>query len=101
MRAAEILERLSVAWKHGEHVDLAGVTCEGRLDLSGREIPGVDFSGATFPEGIDFSLIEKTTAPGYRMMQPTEPAALIAYLSSDEAAAINGAVIPIDYGITA
>jgi len=58
-------------------------------------------SHVTFPEGIDFSLVEKTTAPGYRMMQPEEPAALIAYLSSDEASAINGAIIPIDYGITA
>ena len=58
-------------------------------------------SDVDFPEGIDFELIEKTTAPDYRMMQPEEPAALIAFLSSDEAAAINGTVIPIDFGITA
>lgn len=54
-----------------------------------------------FPDGMDFDLVKKTTAPGYKMMDPSEPAALIAYLASDEAAAINGAVIPIDYGITA
>lgn len=53
-----------------------------------------------FPEGMDFELVKKTIAPDYKMMSPTEPAALIAYLSSDEANAINGAVIPIDYGIT-
>ena len=53
MRAAEIVERLSVPWQHGEHVDLAGIACEGRLDLSGRDLPGVDLSGATFPDGLD------------------------------------------------
>lgn len=55
----------------------------------------------SFPEGIDFGLIAKTMAVDNKMMKPTEPAALIAYLSSDEAAAINGAVIPIDHAITA
>lgn len=54
-----------------------------------------------FPEGMDDQLIAKTIAPGYQMLDPSEPAALIAYLSSDEAAGINGAVIPIDLGITA
>ncbi len=54
-----------------------------------------------FPEGIDFGLIAKTMAVDNKMMDPSEPAALIAYLSSDEATAINGAVIPIDHAITA
>jgi meso-butanediol dehydrogenase / (S,S)-butanediol dehydrogenase / diacetyl reductase len=53
-----------------------------------------------FPEGMDFKLIEKSIAPGNKMMDPSEPAGLIAFLSSDEAAAINGVVIPIDHGIT-
>ena len=54
-----------------------------------------------FPEGIDFGLIAKTMAVDNKMLTPEEPAALIAYLSSDEAAGINGAVIPIDHAITA
>lgn len=54
-----------------------------------------------FPDGMDFDLITKTIAPGNKMLDPSEPAALIAYLCSDEAAGINGAVIPIDHGITA
>jgi NAD(P)-dependent dehydrogenase (short-subunit alcohol dehydrogenase family) len=58
-------------------------------------------SDVVFPEGIDFELIKKTAAPGFRMMDPEEPAALIAFLSSDEASAINGVVVPIDFGITA
>ncbi|MGI8711476.1 MAG: SDR family oxidoreductase, partial [Acidimicrobiales bacterium] len=55
----------------------------------------------SFPEGIDFGLIAKTMAVDNKMLDPSEPAALIAYLSSDEAAGINGAVIPIDHAITA
>ena len=58
-------------------------------------------SDVVFPEGVDFELIKKTAAPGFRMMEPEEPAALIAFLSSDEASAINGVVVPIDFGITA
>jgi uncharacterized protein YjbI with pentapeptide repeats len=53
MRASEIAERLTAPWVHGEHVDLTGVTCKGRLDLAGRDLPGVDLSGAAFPDGID------------------------------------------------
>jgi NADP-dependent 3-hydroxy acid dehydrogenase YdfG len=55
----------------------------------------------TFPEGIDFELIKKSAAPDFKMMAPDQPAALIAFLCSDEAEAINGAVVPIDFGITA
>lgn len=65
---------------------------------------GVDtpMTGAVaFPEGIDFELIRKTMAVGNKMLSPTEPAALIAFLSSDEAAGINGAIVPIDHAVTA
>jgi NAD(P)-dependent dehydrogenase (short-subunit alcohol dehydrogenase family) len=34
------------------------------------------------------------------MIDPAEPAGLISFLSSDEAASINGTIIPIDHGIT-
>ena len=64
---------------------------------------GVDTPMTTtvdFPEGMDFKLIEKSIAPGNKMMSPSEPAGLIAFLSSDEAQAITGVVIPIDHGIT-
>lgn len=54
-----------------------------------------------FPEGIDFGLIAKTMAVDNKMMPPEDPAALIAFLSSDEAASINGAIIPIDHAVTA
>ena len=54
-----------------------------------------------FPEGIDFGLIAKTMAVDNKMLSPQDPAALIAFLSSDEASGINGAVIPIDHAVTA
>ena len=37
-------------------------------------------SDVDIPEGVDFELIKKTAAPDYRMLQPEEPAALIAFL---------------------
>jgi NAD(P)-dependent dehydrogenase (short-subunit alcohol dehydrogenase family) len=54
-----------------------------------------------FPEGIDFGLIAKTMAVDNKMLSPEDPAALIAFLLSDEAGGINGAVVPIDHAITA
>lgn len=53
-----------------------------------------------FPEGMDQKLIMKSIAPEYQMLAPESPAALIAFLSSDEAEGITGVVIPIDHGIT-
>jgi meso-butanediol dehydrogenase/(S,S)-butanediol dehydrogenase/diacetyl reductase len=53
-----------------------------------------------FPAGMDFKLIEKSIAPGNKMIDPSEPAGLISFLSSNEAASITGTVIPIDHGIT-
>jgi hypothetical protein len=52
MMAAEIRTRLSVPWRHGDCVDLAGIVCEDRLDLTGLSLTGVDFTGARFPGGI-------------------------------------------------
>ena len=54
-----------------------------------------------FPDEIDFGLIAKSMAVDNRMLAPEDPAALIAFLSSDEASGINGAVIPIDHAVTA
>jgi NAD(P)-dependent dehydrogenase (short-subunit alcohol dehydrogenase family) len=53
-----------------------------------------------WPDDIDFSLIRKTMAPDNHMLDPSEPAGLIAFLASDEAAGITGVVVPIDHGVT-
>lgn len=58
MTPAEIRERLTRPWCHGEAEDLAGVTVEGALDLTGLSLCGVDFRGATFRGGLK--------APGVR-----------------------------------
>lgn len=53
MTPQEIRDRLCVPWRHGQHVDLTGITCDGSLDLAGCVLTGVDFTGARFPQGID------------------------------------------------
>ncbi|MCU1350985.1 MAG: 3-oxoacyl-ACP reductase [Acidimicrobiales bacterium] len=53
-----------------------------------------------FPEDMDWTLLRKNTAPDNRMLQPSQPAGLIAFLASDEADGITGTVVPIDHGIT-
>jgi hypothetical protein len=52
MNPAEIRALLTRPWRHGEAVDLAGVTVEGPLDLTGLALCGVDFRGATFKGGL-------------------------------------------------
>ena len=54
----------------------------------------------SFPDEMDWSLIRKNTAPDNWMLEPSQPAGLIAFLASDEADGITGTVVPIDHGIT-
>ena len=51
------------------------------------------------PDGRGVLMRKAMTVNG-KSLTPDEPAALIAFLASDEAAAITGAVIPIDHGLT-
>ena len=53
-----------------------------------------------FPPDMDWKLVRKSMAPEDQMMSPDEPAALIAFLASDEAGSITGTVVPIDHGVT-
>ncbi|KUJ82727.1 hypothetical protein AVO45_18730 [Ruegeria marisrubri] len=53
MPAADIRARLAQPWRHGEHADFTGMTCDGLLDLRDMALAGVDFTGAHFPNGID------------------------------------------------
>jgi NAD(P)-dependent dehydrogenase (short-subunit alcohol dehydrogenase family) len=83
----------SLAWEYSK----AGIRVNA-IAPGGVETP---MTGTVeFPEGMDFDLIRKTTAHGFKMIKADEPAGLIAFLSSDEAASITGTVIPIDLGIT-
>ena len=53
-----------------------------------------------FPEGADMTLIQKMM-PLVPLAEPEEIAAAVAYLASDEARFVNGAVLSIDGGQTA
>lgn len=68
------------------------VICPGGMDT-----PQV--SSLQMPEDIDFELLMRSA--GLRgMMTPEEVAPVIAFLASDSAAAIHGAVYPVDKGKT-
>jgi NAD(P)-dependent dehydrogenase (short-subunit alcohol dehydrogenase family) len=57
-------------------------------------------TGITFPDGMDWKLVERYT--GLRgMCDPAEIAGAIAYLASDEARFVHGAVLSIDGGMLA
>ncbi len=89
-----VLMTKSLAWEYlKRNIRVNAISpCGVATPMTGR----VDF-----PEGIDFGLIAKTMAIDNKMLTPEDPAALIAFLSSDEASGINGAVIPIDHAVTA
>ena len=54
----------------------------------------------SMPEDLDFSLMQRYI--GFRdMADPAELANVIAFVASDEASRIHGAIIPVDGGLTA
>jgi meso-butanediol dehydrogenase/(S,S)-butanediol dehydrogenase/diacetyl reductase len=57
-------------------------------------------TGFTAAEGADLSLIMRTASPR-GMTDPVDVAKVIAFLASDDAAAIHGAVYSADNGKTA
>jgi NAD(P)-dependent dehydrogenase (short-subunit alcohol dehydrogenase family) len=48
------------------------------------------------PEGADMSLLTRSSSPMGRLIDPTEVAAAVAYLASDDAATISGTTLVID-----
>lgn len=83
----------AIAWEYVKRGIRANAIAPG-----GVETP---MTGAVeFPEDMDWKLIRKNMAPENQMISVEEPAGLISFLASDEAAAITGTVIPIDHGIT-
>jgi NAD(P)-dependent dehydrogenase (short-subunit alcohol dehydrogenase family) len=57
--------------------------------------------GFELPEGADMDLLTRAASPMGRMIDPTEVAAAVAYLASDDAATISGTTLVIDGAATA
>ncbi|MCU1453369.1 MAG: dehydrogenase, short-chain alcohol dehydrogenase like [Acidimicrobiales bacterium] len=88
-----VLLTKALAWEYVNR----GIRCNA-IAPGGVETPMIE--AIDFPADMDWTLIGKNTAPGNRMLDPSQPAALIAFLVSDEADGITGTVVPIDLGIT-
>lgn len=52
------------------------------------------------PEGADYTLLKKISLPDDQWGQPEEVAGLFAFLASDDARFVNGAIYTIDGGLT-
>jgi NAD(P)-dependent dehydrogenase (short-subunit alcohol dehydrogenase family) len=57
--------------------------------------------GFEIPEGADMSLFARAASPMGRLIEPSEVAAAVAYLASDEAATVSGTTLVIDGAATA
>ena len=110
----------SSAGLFGQPYNAAYCASKGGVSLMTRAM-AVEFSrrgvrvNAVAPAGIDtpitkdFAFVEGTDVREYqkmfpltgKMAQPEEVATLIAFLASDDAGYISGAVVPIDMGVTA
>jgi meso-butanediol dehydrogenase/(S,S)-butanediol dehydrogenase/diacetyl reductase len=55
----------------------------------------------TIPEGADMSLFARAASPMGRVIDPTEVAAAVAYLASDDARTVSGTTLVIDGAATA
>ncbi|TQC48412.1 SDR family oxidoreductase [Rhodococcus sp. WS4] len=91
------------AAKHG----LVGLTRAMTLEFTGTPLrinavcPGgmmtPQVTNFTFPDGVDFDLVMKSASPR-GLMEPEDVAKTVAFLASDDASAIHGAVYAVDNG---
>ena len=83
----------AIAWEYVKQNIRVNAISPGQVDTP--MVNTIDF-----PEAMDWKLMRKAMTVNGKSLPPDEPAGLIAFLASDEAAAITGAVIPIDHGLT-
>jgi NAD(P)-dependent dehydrogenase (short-subunit alcohol dehydrogenase family) len=83
---------------HGVRVN---AVCPGNV-LSPMLRWEAETSGAGSPDTwLEEQRLSQPQGPGSRFIEPEEVAALVAYLAGDDAAAITGAALSIDFGSTA
>jgi meso-butanediol dehydrogenase / (S,S)-butanediol dehydrogenase / diacetyl reductase len=91
------------AAKHG----LIGLTRAMAMEFTGKSLrvnaicPGgmmtPQVTGFTFPDGVDFDLVMKVASPR-GLMEAEDVAKMVAFVASDDASAIHGAVYSVDNG---
>ncbi|NMM83081.1 oxidoreductase [Rhodococcus sp. SRB_17] len=89
--------------KHG----LIGLTRAMAMEFTGKALrvnaicPGgmmtPQVTGFTFPDGVDFDLVMKVASPR-GLMEAEDVAKMVAFIASDDASAIHGAVYSVDNG---
>lgn len=83
----------SLALEYAKQGLRVNAVCPGGVDTPMTQ-------GISFPDDIDLSLILRASLIE-DFQQPDSVAGLIAWLASEEARFVNGAVVPIDAGVTA